>query len=63
MSTFGDAALDQVIGGGNRAVTDAAQEVQLFEMPGAYPLTQIASCVGITLVIVSSSPRRLRAPR
>ena len=52
MSTFGGAALDQVIAGGNQAVTDAAQEVKLFEMLRAYPLTQIASFVGITLVIV-----------
>ena len=52
MSTFGGAALDQVIAGGNQAVADAAQELKLFEMLKAYPLTQIASFVGITLVIV-----------
>ena len=52
MSTFGGAALDQVIGAGNAAVADAAQEVKLFEMLRAYPLTGIASFIGITLVIV-----------
>ncbi len=52
MSTFGGAALDQVVAGANQAVADAAQEVKLFEMLRSYPLTQIASFVGITLVIV-----------
>ena len=52
MSTFGGAAIDQVIGAGNDAVASAAQEVKLFEMLRAYPLTQIASFIGITLVIV-----------
>ncbi len=52
MSTFGGAAIDQVIANGNQAVAEAAQEVKLFEMLKAYPLTQIASFVGITLVIV-----------
>ena len=52
MSTFGGAALDQVITHGNQVVAEAAQEIKLFEMLQAYPLTQIASFVGITLVIV-----------
>ena len=52
MSTFGGAAIDQVIAHGNQVVADAAQELKLFEMLQAYPLTQIASFVGITLVIV-----------
>ena len=52
MSTFGGAAIDQVIANGNQAVAEAAQEVKLFEMLRAFPLTQIASFVGITLVIV-----------
>ena len=52
MSTFGGAALDQVIALGNTAVADAPQELKLFEMLKEYPITQIASFVGITLVIV-----------
>jgi BCCT family betaine/carnitine transporter len=52
MSTFGGAALDQVINGGNTALVDAAQEIKLFVMADAYPLTQIISFVGIVLVIV-----------
>ena len=52
MSTFGGAALDQVITQGNEAVGAAAQELKLFEMLRSYPITQIASFVGITLVIV-----------
>ena len=52
MSTFGGAALDQVIAQGNAAVGDAAQEIKLFEMLRAFPLTGLASFVGIVLVIV-----------
>ena len=52
MSTFGGAALDQVIAQGNAAVADAAQEIKLFEMLRAFPLTGLASFVGIVLVIV-----------
>lgn len=52
MSTFGGAAIDQVITHGNEAVANAAQPVKLFEMVKAFPLTQILSFVGIVLVIV-----------
>ena len=52
MSTFGGAALNQVIAEGNQVVANAAQELKLFEMLKAYPMTQIASFVGIVLVIV-----------
>ncbi|MEM8662664.1 MAG: BCCT family transporter [Pseudomonadota bacterium] len=52
MSTFGGAAIEQVIGQGNQSVADAAQEVKLFLMLQEYPLTQIASFIGIVLVIV-----------
>ncbi|MEO1102459.1 MAG: BCCT family transporter, partial [Pseudomonadota bacterium] len=52
MSTFGGAAIEQVIGQGNQSVADAAQEVKLFLMLQEYPITQIASFVGIVLVIV-----------
>jgi BCCT family betaine/carnitine transporter len=52
MSTFGGAAIDQVVAHGNQAVASAAQEVKLFEMAKQFPLTQIVSLVGIILVIV-----------
>ena len=52
MSTFGGAAIEQVIGQGHQNVADAAQEVKLFLMLQEYPITQIASFVGIVLVIV-----------
>ncbi|WP_322988607.1 BCCT family transporter [Hoeflea sp.] len=52
MSTFGGAAIDQVIAHGNEAVKNSVQEVMLFEMLKSYPITQIASFVGIVLVIV-----------
>ena len=51
MSTFGGAALDQVVTQGNETVAAAAQELKLFEMLRGYPLTGLASFVGITLVI------------
>ena len=52
MSTFGGAALDQVVNGANAAITEAPLELKLFEMLRAYPLTGLASFVGIVLVIV-----------
>jgi len=52
MSVFGGSAIDQVISFGNDAVKDAPQAVMLFEMLKAFPLTQIASFVGIVLVMV-----------
>ncbi|WP_099865244.1 BCCT family transporter [Pararhizobium haloflavum] len=52
MSTFGGAAIDQVVTAGNTAVSEAADELKLFIMAEAYPLTQIISFIGIVLVIV-----------
>ncbi|WP_299867502.1 BCCT family transporter [uncultured Hoeflea sp.] len=52
MSTFGGSAIDQVIAQGNEAVKNADQAVMLFEMLKSYPMTQIASFIGIVLVIV-----------
>ncbi|WP_422373012.1 BCCT family transporter [Hoeflea sp.] len=52
MSTFGGSAIDQVINQGNDAVANSDQAVMLFEMLKSYPLTQIASFIGIVLVIV-----------
>ncbi|HAT84826.1 BCCT family transporter [Cohaesibacter gelatinilyticus] len=52
MSTFGGAAIDQVVTMGNEAVSSAAQPVKLFEMVKAFPLTEVLSFVGIVLVIV-----------
>ncbi|MBW3096990.1 BCCT family transporter [Pseudohoeflea coraliihabitans] len=52
MSTFGGSAINQVIAQGNEAVKDAPQAVMLFEMLRAYPMTQIASFIGIVLVMV-----------
>jgi len=52
MSTFGGAAIEQVILQNDQSVADAAQEVKLFIMLQDYPLTQIASFIGILLVIV-----------
>ncbi|MCT4655189.1 MAG: BCCT family transporter [Cohaesibacter sp.] len=52
MSTFGGAAIDQVISHGNEAISAAAQPVKLFEMVKAFPMTELLSLVGIILVIV-----------
>ncbi|MCY0094094.1 BCCT family transporter [Hoeflea ulvae] len=52
MSTFGGAAIDQVINQGNEVVANSDQAVMLFEMLKSYPMTQIASFIGIVLVIV-----------
>ena len=52
MSTFGGSAIDQVIEHGNEAVANSEQAVMLFEMLRSYPLTQIASFIGIVLVMV-----------
>jgi betaine/carnitine transporter, BCCT family len=52
MSTFGGAAIDQVVAAGNAAVSEASDELKLFIMAEAYPLTQIVSFIGIVLVIV-----------
>ena len=52
MSTFGGAAIDQVANFGNTAVAEAADELKLFIMAEAFPLTQVVSFIGIVLVIV-----------
>ena len=52
MSTFGGSAIDQVIDHGNEAVANSEQAVMLFEMLRSYPMTQIASFIGIVLVMV-----------
>lgn len=52
MSIFGGAAIDQVIAHGNEAVKESEQAVMLFEMLRAFPFTQIASFIGIVLVVV-----------
>ncbi|MDF1598547.1 BCCT family transporter [Mesorhizobium sp. YIM 152430] len=52
MSTFGGAAIDQVANLGNSLVSEASDELKLFIMANAFPLTQIISFIGIVLVIV-----------
>lgn len=52
MSTFGGAAIDQVANLGNTLVSEASDELKLFIMANAFPLTQIISFIGIVLVIV-----------
>jgi betaine/carnitine transporter, BCCT family len=52
MSTFGGAAIDQFANFGNAAIAEASDEVKLFIMAQAFPLTQIVSFIGIVLVIV-----------
>lgn len=52
MSTFGGAAIQQVVADASAAVTDAPQDLKLFVMAQAFPLTQVISFVGIVLVIV-----------
>lgn len=51
MSTFGGAAISQVIGG-SEAVVNADLAVKLFTMLEAFPLKAITSFLGIILVIV-----------
>ncbi|MDN2566727.1 BCCT family transporter [Aquibium sp. A9E412] len=52
MSTFGGAAIEQVMADAEAAVGSVSQDLKLFVMAQAYPLTQIVSFVGIVLVIV-----------
>ncbi|MBO6718941.1 MAG: BCCT family transporter [Rhizobiaceae bacterium] len=52
MSTFGGAAIEQVLADTGAAVGSVSNDLKLFVMAQAYPLTQIVSFVGIVLVIV-----------
>ena len=52
MSTFGGTAIDQVAVAGNALVAEASDDLKLFIMANALPLTQIVSFVGIVLVII-----------
>ncbi|WDR02901.1 BCCT family transporter [Devosia algicola] len=52
MTTFGGTAISQIVNDGYQAVADASLELQLFQMLAALPLTQIASFIGIILVVV-----------
>ena len=51
MTAFGSTAIDQLMNGFTGA-KDAALSVQLFEVLGQLPLTEITSFIGIVLVIV-----------
>ncbi|MDT8453530.1 MAG: BCCT family transporter, partial [Gammaproteobacteria bacterium] len=51
MTAFGTTAIDQVMNGVEKA-KDADLSVQLFEVLGAMPLSEITSFIGIVLVIV-----------
>ncbi|MCZ7598809.1 MAG: BCCT family transporter [Gammaproteobacteria bacterium] len=52
MSAFGGVAIGQIVNDGYQAVADAPLELKLFLMFEELPLTQIASFIGIVLVIV-----------
>jgi BCCT family betaine/carnitine transporter len=52
MSTFGGTAIDQVANAGNALVSEVSDDLKLFIMANALPLTQIVSFVGIVLVII-----------
>ena len=52
MTTFGDTAISQIVDSGYTAVQDAALELQLFVMLQQLPWTEVASFIGIVLVIV-----------
>ncbi|MCO6387657.1 BCCT family transporter [Aliihoeflea sp. 40Bstr573] len=52
MSTFGGAAIDQVANAANAALSEASNDLKLFIMANAFPLTQIISFLGIVLVVV-----------
>jgi BCCT family betaine/carnitine transporter len=52
MSTFGGAAIGQVLNDGYTAAQDAALELQLFKMLEPYPIAALTSFIGISLVIV-----------
>lgn len=52
MTAFGGTAVHLIVDQGYQAVADAALELKLFVMLDALPLTEIASFIGIVLVIV-----------
>jgi len=52
MTTFGSAALDQIVEQGTNAVAEATLELQLFVMLEAMPLAAFTSFLAIVLVIV-----------
>lgn len=52
MTTFGTAALNQVIEQGSSAISDSSLELQLFIMLEGLPLAAISSFIGIVLVVV-----------
>lgn len=52
MTTFGTAALNQIIEQGSSAIADASLELQLFIMLEGLPLAAISSFIGIVLVVV-----------
>ncbi|MFN3765836.1 MAG: BCCT family transporter [Aliihoeflea sp.] len=52
MSTFGGAAIDQVANAANAALSEASNDLKLFILANAFPLTQIISFLGIVLVVV-----------
>lgn len=52
MTALGGTAISQVVVEQLSSVQDAALEIQLFEMLGHLPLTQITSLIGIVLVVV-----------
>ncbi len=52
MTSFGGTAIDQAVNQGFEGVREAVLELQLFEMLGQLPLTQITSFVAIVLVMV-----------
>ncbi len=52
MAVFGGTAITQFINDGVTAVNDAPLELKLFEMLKELPLAQIASSIGILLVVV-----------
>jgi BCCT family betaine/carnitine transporter len=52
MTTFGGAALDQILDQGRQAIIDAPLELRLFTMLDGLPLASITSFIAIVLVIV-----------
>jgi BCCT family betaine/carnitine transporter len=52
MATFGGTALSQVIANAAAPVASAAQEIKLFHMLEAFPLSGFLSLIGIVLVLV-----------
>jgi betaine/carnitine transporter, BCCT family len=52
MSTFGGTAIEQVASATNALVAEVSDDLKLFIMANALPLTQIVSFLGIVLVII-----------